>query len=189
MCEILKDGGRVWDVGANFGYHTLLMCKLCDPRNVLAIEPDPSNQRRLGENLRLNHFEETSIVTSAVGAAPARAFLRRHPSDPGQSVIGALGEIEVEITTLDLLLNMHAPPDLIKVDVEGAENLMMRGAARLLRDVRPAWILEVHGERGEEAVQLLRSHGYDLRGFGKGHEFAAHFPVGGPKHVFAEPCR
>ena len=185
--KVLANGGHAWDVGACFGYHTLLMCKLCGPRNVLAIEPDPSNRLRLTDNLRRNGFETSSVAATAVGAAPGRLFLRRHSSDPGQSVVDTFGEIEVEVTTLDLLLNAHAPPDLIKVDIEGAENLMLQGATRLLQEVRPAWILEVHGEPGEEAMELLESHGYRVRGFGKGHEFAADFPVGGPRHVFAEP--
>ena len=189
MCDVLSDGGRVWDVGACFGYHTLLMCKLCGPRNVLAIEPDPNNQSRLADNLFHNGFNTTSVASSAVGAAPGRLFLRRHSSDPGQSVVESFGEIEVGVTTLDILLNAHAPPDLIKVDIEGTENLMLQGATRLLQEVRPTWILEVHGEPGEEAMELLRSHGYLVTGFGKGHEFAVDFPVGGPRHVFAEPCR
>ena len=187
MCELLKSGDRAWDVGACFGYHTLLLCKLCEPENVLAIEPDPNNQIRLAKNLRCNGFEATTLVTSAVGAVPGQHFLRRHSIDPGQSVVERSGKVEVGVTTLDLLLDEYGPPALVKVDIEGAEDLMFKGAARLLQDVRPVWILEAHGEPGEEAVGLLRSHGYRVRGFGKGHEVAADFPVGGPRHVFAEP--
>jgi FkbM family methyltransferase len=187
MCEVLLGGGRVWDVGACFGYHTLLMCKLCGPRNVLAIEPDVDNQLRLTDNLKRNGFESTSVASTAVGAAPGRLFLRRHSSDPGQSVAESFGENEVGVTTLDILSNTHAPPDLIKVDIEGAENLMLQGASRFLQEVRPIWIMEVHGKPGEEAMELLRIHGYRVTGFGKGHEFAFDFPVGGPRHVLAEP--
>lgn len=187
--EVLGAGGRAWDVGACFGYHTLLMCKLCGAKNVVAIEPDPNNLLRLAGNLRRNNFRSASIVSAAVGASPGTLFLRRHWDDPGQSVVESSGEIEVEVTTLDILLHENAPPDLIKVDIEGAEDLMLLGANRLLKEVRPAWILELHGERGQGAVELLRSHGYDCRAFGKGHEFPADFPVGGPSHVFAEPWR
>ena len=187
MRDVLGNGRRAWDVGACFGYHTLLMCKLCGAENVLAIEPDPRNLLRLADNLQHNGFGATSIVSAAVGATPGTLFLRRHWDDPGQSAVGSSGEIEVEVTTLDVLLRAHAPPDLIKVDVEGAEDLMFQGADRLLEEVRPAWILELHGERGQRAVELLQSHGYRCRTFGKGHEIRADFPVGGPSHVFAEP--
>lgn len=186
-CEVLIDGGRVWDVGACFGYHTLLMCKLCQPENVLAIEPDPDNRMRLIKNLRRNGFETARIVSAAAGAATGTGFLRKHSSDPGQSVVERSGKIGVEIITLDHLLDMYEPPDLIKVDVEGAEAEMFEGAARLLQDVRPVWILEAHGRQGERAVQSLRNHGYRVGGFGKGYEFPSDFPVGGPSHVFAEP--
>ncbi len=187
MCKTLQSGDRAWDVGACFGYHTLLLCKLCKPENVLAIEPDPNNRVRLAKNVQRNGFGTTRVVATAVGAVAGQHFLRRHSIDPGQSVVETSGEVEVRVTTLDRLLEEYEPPALIKVDVEGAEDLMLQGATRLLHEVRPAWILETHGEPGEEAVELLRSHGYRVRGFGKGHEFADDFPVGGPRHVFAEP--
>jgi hypothetical protein len=63
--------------------------------------------------------------------------------------------------TLDAAAETYFMPDFIKVDVEGDEAHVLRGAARILEHRRPAWIIEVHGTQAEaDCIALLRAHRY-----------------------------
>lgn len=67
--------------------------------------------------------------------------------------------------SLDEFAALHAPPDVIKIDIEGAEARVLAGAARLLAERRPIVICEVHGREERELVrQLLRD--YDVETLG-----------------------
>jgi hypothetical protein len=70
--------------------------------------------------------------------------------------------VRVEVSTLDAQLGIHAAPDLVKMDIEGAEVAALRGAAKLLDEHRPTLICELHGTN-VAVTELLESHGYDVR--------------------------
>lgn len=91
------------------------------------------------------------------------------------------------MTTLDRLLEQSAAPRLVKIDVEHAEAEVLRGAERLLREVRPVWLVELHGAEGQRAMELLGEAGYRVSALGKGHPAARGRPAGGPAHIVAEP--
>src|SRR5205085_1451274 len=72
-------------------------------------------------------------------------------------------DFTVEGVTLDGLLQKHGRPGLLKIDVEGAEILALRGATRLLADARPRLLMELHGQgRAREVEAILRSAKYNL---------------------------
>lgn len=103
------------------------------------------------------------------------------------SHLGPGGEVECETIPLDALLPELPVPRLVKIDVEGAETDVLAGAYRLVHEVRPVWIVEVHGSDGWIAIDGLRSAGYRVRRFGKGMDVKTNLPVGGPAHVIASP--
>jgi hypothetical protein len=81
------------------------------------------------------------------------------------------GEIEVAIRKIDTLLNEQgfSPPDVIKIDVEGAEVEVLNGAIHALTGFRPVVFLEAHSAALEHACsQLLRQAGYNVRKLGRG---------------------
>ncbi len=194
LCERLHPGEAAWDVGAFVGYHTLLMCRLCGPSNVVAIEPDSDNTKRLWKNLRLNDFHDACVVSVAVGSDVGRGFLRRNSLDRRQNLVeedieaetGEWGECEVPVASLDSMLETYGPPNLIKADVEGAEGLMMQGSVRLIEEVRPVWILETHGLPGQNATQVLEKSGYQISYLGRRDTSTADNPSGS-QHILAEP--
>ena len=75
---------------------------------------------------------------------------------------GVRERVVVPTLTLDTLLEHFDAPSVVKIDVEGAEHLVLQGAAGLLRDVRPALIVEVGSEAREAATRVLREAGYTL---------------------------
>ena len=62
--------------------------------------------------------------------------------------------------TLDDLLAVSPPPDLVKIDIEGAEVLALRGATRLVRDVRPLFYVEVTDATATEVFDIFSARGY-----------------------------
>jgi hypothetical protein len=70
--------------------------------------------------------------------------------------------VRVAVSTLDAQLESLAPPDLVKMDIEGAEVAALRGASKLLDEHRPTLICELHGTNGA-VTELLEQHGYEVR--------------------------
>jgi len=183
----LRPGEGAWDVGAFIGYHTLLMRRVAGPNCVVAFEPDSVNRGRLERNLAVNRATDVRVVSMAAGKSREQSRLQRVSGQGPQSHLAPGGEVECETIPLDALLPELPVPRLIKIDVEGAETDVLAGAYRLVHEVRPVWIVEVHGSDGWIAIDGLRSAGYRVRRFGKGMDVKTNLPVGGPAHVIASP--
>ena len=149
FAERIRPGAVVYDLGANVGFYTVLAARLAGPEGrVVAVEPFPATAETVRHNARANGFETVDVVEAAVGEAVGRAWLRTDRHDP---VTFRLGEdrtvegVEVPITTVDALVAAgHPPPDVVKVDVEGAEVAVLRGMAETLAAHTPALLVEVH---------------------------------------------
>lgn len=68
----------------------------------------------------------------------------------------------VPTLTLDSMLDRFTPPDVVKIDVEGAEKLVLAGSDRLLSEVRPRFYIEVGGEQNADVANVFRMHDYRL---------------------------
>ncbi|BCX19561.1 MAG: hypothetical protein KatS3mg117_3243 [Geminicoccaceae bacterium] len=102
-------------------------------------------------------------VNVARFAIAARGRAANALSGYGSSQMGGVREeLLVPTATLDQLLEAAFPPDLVKIDVEGAELLVLDGAERLLREVRPTLLVEVAAENAEAATERFRRAGYRL---------------------------
>lgn len=168
----------VLDIGAYIGQYTLLAAKYAPYGHVLAFEPHPESFARLRAHVVRNRLSNVFAFQEAVGeqqgvlplTLSGQAFdsaLRPQ----GQADIGNTNAIEVRVTTLDEVIQEHGLPkvDLMKIDVEGAEGKVLKGAERVLRAFRPLLIVEV--DRHREAVwedspesiwAMLDQYGYDL---------------------------
>lgn len=150
ISRLLQRTDRFIDVGANLGYYTCLA--LQSGRGVLAIEPQPRNLRSLYQNLIINGWEHNAeVMPVALAAAPGLITLYG-ASGPSASLLqdwagySSRHRQTVAVSTLDNLLagRFDGEQLLVKIDVEGAELGVLRGAqATLRRDVRPMWLLEV----------------------------------------------
>ncbi len=183
----LEPGMHAWDVGAFIGYHTLLMRRVAGPGRVIAIEPDPVSRANLQQHLGINGGEDVVVLPVAVGAHRGRARLERLRGCPsGTKAVECEGGV-CEVITLDGVLERFPAPGLVKMDIEGSEADALAGATRLLSEIRPVWVLELHGQAGEDSIKSLRKAGYEITHIGKWAEVAAELLGGGSKHVVALP--
>ena len=144
MRGVLRPGDTMIDVGANAGLHCVVAGCAVGPRGrVIAFEPIVREQGLLRHNLALNSLENVSIVPSAVSDKTGSARF-------AMAEDGALSSLaqnkhpwqrisawqEVPVTTLDAYVAREhtGPVAFLKIDVEGAEKLVLAGASRLLAD-------------------------------------------------------
>jgi FkbM family methyltransferase len=162
-------GGLLLDVGAARGLISAAFCLAGGENRAVAYEPSPVQARDAARIAEMNGMAaRMSVRGAAVGSRPATV---RGAVDPIGLIDLAPGagaeQFDVEMTTLDAEVERLGVPTVVKIDVEGYELEVLRGAARLLRDHRPLLLLEVHmdllerrGTRPGEVVELLRGHGY-----------------------------
>jgi FkbM family methyltransferase len=172
LAEHLRPGDVFYDLGANVGFLSLIGARLVgEGGQVVAFEPVPTTAALLRRNASLNGFDHVDVVEAAVGARAGRARLvleeasqMAHLSTvPGMAEAGTTSEIDVEVLTLDAHLDDGAsPPDVIKIDVEGAEIDALQGMARTISAHHPTIICEIHGTL-DEVTRILTEHGYDVR--------------------------
>ena len=181
MRRYLVPGGVAVDIGANVGWHTLLMARLIGPTGrVLAVEANPSVRARLSEHLQANHLSNVTIVASALGDQPGRLRFLAPPVDAfgagdghvaGEKDKGSQHIVETEVTTLDVLAEqeMLQRLDFVKIDVEGFEWPVLQGASATFAKFRPVVCFEfnsIYTGRGEGDPAALREYfgrlDYDL---------------------------
>jgi len=147
VCRYLDNSSVVVDVGANIGAFALPVAKTTGAR-IIAVEPVSSTFALLNRNVQRNQASGSiSTIRSAVGATIGEVVLTTDAQSANYVLAGQgvarINEERVPVTTLDELLRTELRIDLIKVDVEGLELDVMRGAAGTLRKHAPAVLLEI----------------------------------------------
>jgi FkbM family methyltransferase len=169
------DSGPFWDVGANIGLYSW-ECAVSRPDfEIVSFEPDLKNLQCLRRTSRAWNLSRHTIVAQAVAEKTARAAFS--PDD----ITGATGTLEttdqtfnalhygrrsrlVEVDTISLdefLRTGHHPPAIIKIDVEGAELRVLKGAATLIGEHQPVLFLEMFSRRNE-ILSYLKEFGYSV---------------------------
>ena len=175
FAHLVRAGDRCVDVGANVGVHTVRLARLVGrDGEVIAIEPDPDVVRRTRRNVVLNDLPNVRVISAAASERPgelrlyrpsaqdtnrARASLMRHPYLTGATAT-------VPVVTLDDVCD-GAPVALIKIDVEGHEAAVVRGAADTISRHAPSIVFEYAPELLDDVVaqtpfDWLAEHGYEL---------------------------
>lgn len=163
--EFIKPGHVVYDVGANVGYYTLLAsCLVGSGGKVIAFEPLPRNLKFLRYHVAANHLGQTEIRTEAVCDREGEACFGGH-EDATQTHLTETDGIKVATTSLDVLGIKGLPvPDIIKIDVEGAEWEVLQGAANVISTRRPVIFLATHSDDLRDRCSAwLRKIGYTLK--------------------------
>jgi FkbM family methyltransferase len=171
----LRPGMTFYDVGANIGFFSLLAAKVVgEAGHVIAFEPVQENADAIRRNADLNGFETIIVVDVAVSKSTGEAelVLAEHPG--GAALKSATTPpdathcITVKTATLDSLVRRsdYPPPDVVKIDVEGAEMSVLEGMRGVVEDHRPLVVCEVDAATRDEAEAKAREVEEIMRGWG-----------------------
>ena len=144
----LRQESRCLDIGANFGFYTCLMASFCPDGKVVGIEPVDTVYKLLRDNILINGFDRhATAIKAAAAQGPGRLTLhRRKPrsantsiAQPSDALLQYHGEsdferFETETVSVDgMLARFDNRIDFMKIDVEGAEPLVLRGAVETIQ--------------------------------------------------------
>jgi FkbM family methyltransferase len=171
LARFVRPGMCVYDVGANVGFFSVLAARLTGPAGrVIAFEPLASNARQIEHNAGLNGFGHISVRQQALGILDGEALFRvSERCSWGKlahvgGVAREVGTITVSVQRLDTVLldgGGARPPDVVKIDVEGAEVEVLQGAGETLRRCRPLLLVELHGTN-RAVADLLSEAAYEM---------------------------
>ena len=174
LARRVQPGMTVVDVGANFGYYTLLLGDVVgNAGQVIAVEPNPDAVSLLQETVLLNgHQKRTRIVPHALSASAGRAWLYAPDGEPkNATLVGMEGlpggrTVEVATVTLDEVVLEYPKVDLVKIDAEGGELEIVAGMRQLIARDRPTIVLEFNAARYAEPRRFLDEllASYDITG-------------------------
>jgi FkbM family methyltransferase len=171
-------GEAFFDIGANYGYWSRYV--LTDARrrgisnaSVVAFEPLPDNYGLLVENMKRVPESDTSVHCEpmAVSEAAGTCFMNLSNEDPGSSFASETGTVPCRVTTIDAYVEEHhiQKVGLMKVDVEGYELHVLRGARKTIQRDRPQIICELipaylarSGATLDEVMREISGMGYGV---------------------------
>ncbi|MGB8990913.1 MAG: FkbM family methyltransferase [Desulfobaccales bacterium] len=186
--RLLTGDGVFWDIGANVGYFTLVAATALNNRGqIVAFEPGQNAYARLLENISLNAYRNIRTYQVAVTDREGEAVLRVSGDIADSSATlyqsgqtEARGEV-CRTVALDHFLGTEGlrPPDLIKLDAEGAELAVLQGARGLVSESPPMFLMEMEEKNLQAAgaskavvAQLLTGYGYQAAHLSKGRWYA-----------------
>ena len=173
--SVLRPGDVFVDVGGNKGDFSLIAAKaMGDHGSVLCVEPEPANVAWIRRSAKRNRYRCIDVVAVALADREGTATLHLGVKSGWHSLlrtdgVPTTGELVVPTRTLDDVLAERGIDrvDVIKIDVEGAEDQVLRGATQALRGGHPMTVLlDLHPRRGVDPVATcarLQESGFALR--------------------------
>lgn len=191
LSRLLRAGSVFFDIGANVGYFTFMASKIVGPNGkVISCEPVKSTFNALTRNLNLNDSRNVITLPYAISNNSQQASIYYRPQHDSASNSLAKFEVDsgsetVNCITWDECLERFLPGtkvDMAKIDVEGSEFNVLKGAQNLLTSTEaPDLLIEIFPERlhansssASEVVELLLSYGYRIFSLRNGFGLAAY---------------
>ena len=174
--HVVKKGDTAIDIGAMIGCYTLVFAKLVgETGKVFAFEPEYENYNIVKSNVLINGYDNTKIVNKAVSDIDGEMPLYIHDANLGMHTLGKptywkpKGVVNVKTVQLDTCLSKSCRVDFIKMDIQGAEGLALKGMERTLRDNKDVkMIIEYSQQELEglgkptECLKLLIKYGFNI---------------------------
>ena len=166
--KMISKSSVVYDIGAHVGFYTLLASELVgEDGKVIAFEPVPRNAKYLKKHLEINHCANVMVIEAAVSDKSGVFFFSEGPN----SFMGHLSDdanLTVDTVSIDDLVmsgkSKILAPNYIKIDVEGAELLVLKGAKSMLSKYDPKIFLATHDTKIHiDCCNFLTSLGYKLK--------------------------
>lgn len=164
LAAAVRAGDVVFDVGANVGSYAVLAAKLVGASGrVIAFEPVPANVAMLRRHLALNAAAQVEVVEAAVWDREGPLHFDAR-DDRLMGSVSEQGRLAVRGVTLDGVLAAGSPPPAcVKIDVEGGEVEVLRGATEMMRS-GPVLFVATHSSELRDACRaLLAQAGYEVR--------------------------
>lgn len=164
MARHLSSGQVFYDIGANVGFFTTLAAQIVGPQGqVYGFEPFPASAATARENARRNGFEHVAIIKAAVSNFEGEAVFDVSQTittfrllRPEEQPAGSKQSIKVPVMTIDAQISAGLrPPNLVMIDVEGAELEVLEGMRQTLLTRRPMVICEVHWRPADQFVEQV----------------------------------
>jgi FkbM family methyltransferase len=167
----VSEGQSVFDVGANMGYVSLCLSKCVGPTGrVFAFEPVPANIGLLRKNIELNQLKNIRVFEVAASNSRGEATVRIAGNLSTASLIWhandqSAAEITVKTEPVDEIVEKSGLPlpSFVKIDVEGAEGLVLTGMRRTITKARPVIFVECSQAGRETSWAMLRSLDYQCQ--------------------------
>jgi FkbM family methyltransferase len=181
--RIARPDWRIADVGANQGLYTLLLSRLAFSGQVYAFEPDPSLFAALEGNVRRNQAQNVTLFNAAAAGQAGKLLLQPGQLNRGDNRIIASASsdnhtVEIKAISLDQIIP-ESRLDLLKIDVQGFEVEVLKGARQIL-ETNPDLLIYVefwpHGLRKagsdpEELLDILLNAGFGLSRHAKAFDY------------------
>ena len=173
--EYVSPGSVVWDIGANVGLLSIAAAQRAGPSGqVITVEADLWLAALLQRSVAMQgpQAAPVRVITAAMYrelglaqfhiAQRSRATNHLALATGGTQTGGVRQTVDVVTLTLDWLLDQCGPPQVLKIDVEGAEADVLRGAQRVLSEARPVLLCEVYEANAAYVTETLHAHNYRL---------------------------
>lgn len=175
VVKYVSPNDHVWDVGANVGEFSIASAHVTGPGGfVVALEADIELAVLLQRSILEKNNDDLNLTLVCMAASDKRAFAefriaeRARASnslvgvDSSSQTGGVRHTVTVPTICLDDLVEKFGLPDVIKIDVEGAEQKVLQGAVNILRTARPKLIVEVNSTNSLRVAQFLLSESYKI---------------------------
>lgn len=177
----MKENETFVDVGANVGSYTLSAAKQYEDKGVkiIAVEAHPDNYRALRRNIQINNFGNVKTINKAVSdyRGNVTIYERSHDGSRVDSDLYSLYDttflaqnnilhpggnlLQLQCDTLDNML-LDQRVDVMKIDIEGAEVMALKGALNTLKKLRKI-VVEIHGDNNSIVQRILLEHDFDVQ--------------------------
>jgi FkbM family methyltransferase len=167
FADAITHGAVVYDIGANVGIYSLVAGSMVGVSGrVYAFEPLDRNVRYLRRHIMLNNLLNCTVIEVAIGNQDGTRRFSAAAWESSMARLSPEGELSVLSATLDTCIYRERhlrPPDIMKIDVEGAEFEVLQGATNALSEFHPTVFLEIHGTQlHAECRAFLLAKGYTV---------------------------
>ena len=171
--DFVKKGDTVIDVGGNLGFFVLILNELVgNSGKIYSFEPSKNLNIKLASTLKINNLQNVTLVNIALGESEGTTTLHYNPKQSGLSSIVSNSESdslseEIKVTTLDnYSANLSGRVSFIKIDTEGYEPQVLKGATELIIRDKPTIYIELGGDyqtSSTEALKILKVLNYSCK--------------------------
>jgi len=163
LVDLFKRSNVFWDVGAHVGWYSILAAKFIKQGHIYCFEPSPDNIQYIRRHIDINELNNISLLEYALSSS-----VGTHAFNPNkqQGKLSSEGRLVVKTQTADQLISEkpEMTPDLLKIDIEGAEMEFLKGANTLLTNHKPTLLLSAHGYQKRDAcIEYLEKLDYQIK--------------------------